>query len=202
MKRLVDFYRNLFVQNIAWLKTTVKWFMASAVLGAVFFFIKPELLKTIVNAFTEKFGADPALDFHLVIQIFLQNVQASAIALFGGLLFGLGSILIVGINGFLLGFIIMSLFSGSHGNFAVSLGLALGGLVPHGIFELPAFLISATLGLRLGLEWIGKNALGNRWKILKLNFIHSLIIIPVIALILFLAALIEVYVSGRIVNNF
>lgn len=202
MGRLIDFYKNLFIENRQWLKATVKWFLATAVLGAITFFIRPELLKIIVDGFVQKFGTNPELNFHLVLQIFQQNIIASAVALFGGFIFGLGSIVIVGINGFILGFVGVSLFFVNPDNIGVSISLALGGLVPHGIFELPAFLLAASLGFRLGLEWISRQAEGNRWQILKQNFKQSLLALPVIVLMLFIAALIEVFVSGKLVDKF
>jgi stage II sporulation protein M len=72
--------------------------------------------------------------------------------------------------------------------------------VPHGILELPAFLIAAALGLRIGWEWLYKESDDNRWNIFKMNLKQAMILAPGIALLLFMAALIEVFVSGQIIS--
>ncbi|MDO8591351.1 MAG: stage II sporulation protein M [bacterium] len=176
--------------------------MIGIIAGVITSFAKPDLLKVILDGFQEKFGSDPALDINLVMQIFSQNVIASLIAVFGGLLLGLGSILVVVVNGFLIGFVITSIFSLSQDHLGISLAFVLGGTLPHGIFELPAFLIASALGLRLGLEWIGRGVKGERGQVFKDNLKKSLLALPAIALILLIAAIIEVFVSGKIVANF
>jgi len=72
-------------------------------------------------------------------------------------------------------------------------------LLPHGIFEIPALLISAALGLRLGLEWLLPGAKGIRLKTLKKNVINAFTLLPLILLLLFIAAFAEVFISSRIV---
>ncbi len=200
MHRFIGFYRNLFEENRHWIKLVTNWFLLAAFVGGIVFFIKPEILQTILGSFAERFGDDPALDFNLVIQIFIQNLTASAIALFGGLILGLGPFFVVVVNGFLLGFVIMSIFA-LGANLLSSLIIILGGLTLHGIFEIPAFLFSAVLGLRLGIEWMTKSAEGNRAQVFKQNLIRTLKYIPFIALALIIAAIIEVFVSGKIVDN-
>ncbi len=76
----------------------------------------------------------------------------------------------------------------THGNIVDNLALTL----PHGVVELSAILLSAALGLKLGLDII----------IRKRNFIETmkyvLKYIPVIMMLLLVAALIESYVTPLI----
>ncbi len=202
MQALIQFYKNLTVENRRWLRASFILFIITAILGATAFFSWPGLLEVIIEGLAERFGSDPALDMNLALQIFLQNLMVAAIAIFGGLLFGLLPILVVGVNGFIFGFVLTSVFFIADQNPASSLALILGGIAPHGILELPAFLVAAAIGLRLGLEWLRKEAKGSRWNILKNNFKNAFIVFPALAFVLILAALIEVFVSGKIVDNF
>ena len=200
MPTLINSIKNFFFENRCWLKFTAIWFAATALIGAVVFFIQPDLLDRIVALFTQKFGASPALDSSLAQQIFNQNAIVCGIALFGGLLLGILPAIIVGVNGFLLGFVAMAALS--IGNPLAGVIVLIVGVVPHGLFEVPAFLVSASLGLRLGLEWLGGGASGQRWNVLKQNFINSVGYFAVIVVLLFLAAMIEVFVSGHLVDKF
>jgi stage II sporulation protein M len=200
MQNILQFYRNLWAENHRWLRIVTTWFILSAFVGAFVAIIRPDLLQTILASFAERFGEDPSLNFDLALQIFLQNIVASLIALFGGLILGLGSFMVVVVNGFLIGFVVSTLiFLGD--NIVTSLVVIAGGLLPHGIIELPAFLVASAIGLRLGIEWLSKSSAENRFAVLKHNFLRSFGYIAAIALALFIAAIIEVFVSGKIVEN-
>lgn len=196
---IISFYRSLFSQNRYWFKLVLIWFVVSFLLGIAAYYYYPGLLKDILQIFTDKFGTEPALNSNLVFSIFLNNIKASAIGLFGGLLLGLGSFIIVTTNGFLIGYVVVSIFSLSERP-SDGLVFLLSGLLPHGIFEIPAFLIAAALGLKLGLEWISKDALGRRWEVFRKNLIIVLLSLPSIALLLLVAAFVEVFVSGKLLD--
>ncbi len=193
--------KEIFSDNRRWFRIIWYWFVISFVVGAVAFFIKPDLLTTILEMFEERFGENPALNFNLAREIFYQNIQAAAIALFGGIILGIAPIAIVVVNGFLLGFIIISLLTITDGNIFNSASFIIGGIAPHGIFELPALMLAAAFGIKLGIEWIGESARGSRLRILGKNIIANFKIFVFIAAVLFLAAVIEVFVSGRIVDK-
>jgi stage II sporulation protein M len=79
----------------------------------------------------------------LIVHIFLNNMRAGFFAMVFGVLFGLFPILTSIINGYLIGF--ASNMAVSHGGITI-----LWRLVPHGIFEIPAILLSMGIGLYLG----------------------------------------------------
>ncbi|MBI4363723.1 MAG: stage II sporulation protein M [Candidatus Doudnabacteria bacterium] len=197
MERLVAFYKNLFFENRKWFRRTLIWFVTSLVAGAVVFFIRPQLLEEILRIFEEKFGPNPPLDFNLVLDIFKNNLMVSIIATVGGLLFGIGPFLIVVTNGFLIGFVLLALILGGEG-VVETLWVLFSTLVPHGVFEIPAFLVSAALGLRLGLNWLSEEAYGRRFATLWQDFKSVWLYFPSITLLLFIAALLEVFVSGNL----
>ncbi len=201
MNKIINSYKKIFRENQRWLNATFIWFGVTLVIGVVTFFVKPDLISSIVNVFQDKFGLNPQLNFEFAIGIFKNNLMASLIGLFGGLVLGLGSILVIGLNGFILGFVIVAVISASD-SVLVSLGVITGGVLPHAIFELSAFFLAGAFGLNLGLAWLLDENRGQRWSVWKQSFKDSLTVLPLIVVLLFLAALVEVFISGKIVSNF
>jgi len=85
--------------------------------------------------------------FEMIGFIIFNNIKSSFFGLFFGLFFGVLPITLIIVNGFLLGFVIHKVVL-SEGIFV------LWKLFPHGIFEIPAVVISAGIGLRLGLFFL------------------------------------------------
>jgi len=81
----------------------------------------------------------------LFFYILLHNVMASLLLLASGLLYGIVPVLAVGSNGFVLGVLYHQEAA------AVGYSKAAMKVVPHGIFEIPALLITASYGLWLGI---------------------------------------------------
>ena len=81
----------------------------------------------------------------LFFYILLHNVTASLLLLASGLLYGIVPVLAVGSNGFVLGVLY------NQEAAAVGYSKAAMKVVPHGIFEIPALLITASYGLWLGI---------------------------------------------------
>jgi len=117
--------------------------------------------------------------------ILLNNLRASFIGLFLGLIFGIVPLTFCLINGYLVGFV--SRLTVNQGSI-----IELWRLLPHGIFELPVIFISLGIGLRLGISIFSlddKSIL----KVIKSAFwSFILIVIP----LLVLAAIIEGVLIG------
>jgi stage II sporulation protein M len=81
----------------------------------------------------------------LFFYILVHNVMASLLLLASGLLYGIVPVLAVGANGFVLGVLFREV--------AGTLGIAKAAMqvVPHGVFEIPALLFTASYGLWLGI---------------------------------------------------
>jgi len=86
--------------------------------------------------------------------------------------------------------------------FAQPLPLLLAGILPHGVFELPAFLISVALGLKLGYHLIFPLPGHSRRASLRDIFKEISIVLPIIFIFLFLAALIEVFITPAVLAFF
>jgi stage II sporulation protein M len=82
--------------------------------------------------------------FELISYITVNNIKASLYGLFFGMLFSLIPLTMLVVNGYLLGFVSRKVVDETS-------ILVLWRLFPHGIFELPAVIISISLGIRLGL---------------------------------------------------
>jgi stage II sporulation protein M len=191
---------NYYYDNKKWIVVTVRLFVVAAFLGAVAFFVRPNLLNQIVQIFESKFGPEPARDINLVKELFIQNSEACAIALIGGVILGISAFVTVFLNGFVIGFVILTLLI-IPGNPLRNIGYVVLGLVPHGLFELPAFLLSSALGMRLGIEWIQKSSQGQRWQVFRQNLKRVVYSIPALAILLAIAAFTEVYISGYFVDK-
>lgn len=193
--------KNYYLDNKRWFEIALKLFVVALVAGGVTFFLRPDILSQIVDVFSGKFGPEPARDVNLALQIFYNNAIACSIALIGGLLFGISSFIIVFVNGFIIGFIILALMA-VPGNPLRNLEYIVLGLVPHGIFEIPAFLIASSLGMRLGVDYLLKENKGQRKHVFWSDLKRVIYNIPVLAVMLFIAAFVEVFVSGNFIAHF
>jgi len=102
-----------------------------------------ELLKGLAELFVGK-GL-----LETIILIFLNNLQASFLAIVLGIVFGIFPLIILIVNGYILGFV-----SREAANVK---GLSvLWRLIPHGIFELPAVMFSVGLGIKIGTSVLSK----------------------------------------------
>jgi stage II sporulation protein M len=115
----------------------------------------------------------------LIGYIILNNARASFLAIALGFLAGIFPVLVVITNGYLLGFVARYTVNQQG-------ALVLWKLLPHGVFELPAVIMSAGVGIYLGMNLVsGKKNLGK-------DFIDSIrffifIVIP----LLIIAGIIE-----------
>ena len=106
----------------------------------------PKLFETqLLQMIKELIKQTEGLGFFGIIRfIVFNNVKSSFFGLFFGLIFGFFPIALIAVNGFLLGFV-------ANKSVASEGVLVLWKLFPHGIFEIPAVLLSVGVGLRQGL---------------------------------------------------
>jgi len=167
--------------------------LATGVLG--YFFIKsdPESTKSILGVFEDLAQKTANLkSYELLILIFLNNGLKILAVAFLGILFGIAPIFFTALNGFLIGMVAF-LIQENHSWNTFWLGI-----LPHGIFEIPALIIGSAIGLKLGFsffKFIRKK--GELKAELKRAFLFSFrFILP----ILLFAAFAEVFISQIIVN--
>ena len=148
-----------------------------------YFIPAPENIVQLILEFIEELlrkteGMSPV---DLTSFIFFNNLQSSFFGMIFGVVFGIFPVITIVSNGYLLGFVSSST--------AQSEGfLILWRLFPHGIFELPALIISMGLGLKIGTFIFQKKKIESLknylWNSLR---VFLFVIIP----LLFIAAIIE-----------
>ncbi|MDH7593664.1 MAG: stage II sporulation protein M [Methanomicrobiales archaeon] len=137
-------------------------------------------------------GDDP---FIIFIRIFLNNLEACALLFLGGTSLGLFTVLIISLNGLLIGGVIA--FS-VHERGPLFIMAA---LLPHGLLEIPAFLLSGALGLSLAQAlWMEVRGAGDASESAeRLGRIFISIVIPLVAIAAFIESFITPYVLDLII---
>ncbi|MFA5857417.1 MAG: stage II sporulation protein M [Candidatus Pacearchaeota archaeon] len=144
-----SFFYDNFKSSLNTLKLTKKYFLFATILffGSAFLgIIFPNLFSDKINDLIKNLvlqteGLGP---FELTGFIISNNIKSAFIGLLFGIFFGLVPMFIAVINGYVLGYVIVKVASKTS-------IFIVWRLVPHGIFEIPAILISLGIGIKLGL---------------------------------------------------
>jgi stage II sporulation protein M len=128
----------------------------------------------------------------LAIFIFFNNLQACVLLFLGGATLGILTLFIIASNGVIIGGI-MELVREERGLLFVAAAI-----LPHGIFEIPSFIISASLGFIVGssllAEWHGEGDTGETARAHARTFL--LVVVPLVAI----AAFIEAFITPQIIH--
>lgn len=120
-------------------------FIVSLLLGVMVSIQNPDISLKFLTTFKDSFGWMMNLSpLERMFEIFKNNARNSLIALVMGVLFGIVPLLVVSVNGLIIG-MVSEIFAAQKG-----IAFLLAAILPHGIIELPLILISASIGLRLG----------------------------------------------------
>ncbi|MFW0861631.1 MAG: stage II sporulation protein M [Dethiobacter sp.] len=191
------------LNNRSWLILASLFFMGGTLLMYTALSDDPLLLPmmeetalTMLKELAEQvFGGHPLRG---VAILFLNNTFASLQVIVLGVFLGIVPLFSAMANGAILGTVVFQLTQ----EFARPLPLLLAGILPHGVFEIPAFLVSVAFGLKLGYHLIFPLTGHNRHSCLKGIFKEISIVLPIIFLLLLLAALIEVFITPSILAFF
>jgi len=129
-----------------------------------------------------------------VFTILINNTRAFGLMVLGAITGGLLTLFALLFNGLLIGFVL--------GGVAADRGIAFVfvGLVPHGIFELPALFAGAAVGLRV-VHLTGKRLLGRRDRVLSRREWRETGLFLVGAwTVLAFAAFVEIHVTGTLLE--
>jgi len=180
-KTLKDIYKeswNFILESRKQIYFAIIIFFLFALFG---FFVpaSPDLKKIIYEKLREIMLMFEGLNvFETIWLIFSNNLYVSFISIVFGLLIGVVPLLIIIFNGYIIGFVLSE--AASVGGASVLLKI-----IPYGIFELSAVLISIGLGLKIGKTFFTKEKTLDVFK--KSLRVFVLFAVP----LLFIAAIIE-----------
>jgi len=143
-----------------------------------------------ITAFEEQFGSILALPKPLIaLFIFLKNTSALVISFVLSPILCLVPILALFINGWVIAFVSTLVIEEE------SLGFLLAGLLPHGVFELPALILGQAAALSFGVMAIRALFKKERRNLLLPGLKQNLKYFGVALALLLPAAIIETYIT-------
>ena len=153
--------------------------MNAAVGDQLMAFLKNELFADVADS----------TPFSLFLKIFLNNLEACILLFLGGASLGILTLLIISLNGMVIGGVV-ALVGDQRG-----LPFLVAAIAPHGLLEIPAFLLSGAMGLLLAralwAEWKGSGDLAETGALLGRIFVR--IVIPLVVIAAFIEAFITPY---------
>jgi len=169
-------------------------FSLGIIIGYCLIEIFPSESEKLISLFKQTY--EPILKmpkFSQILFIFLKNGITSFSIIITGIFFGIIPIVSLISNGEVLG-ILFGFNLSKYNLFYLLLGI-----LPHGIIEIPCFLITSAIGLKIGRNFIKKifGKEGNLKEELNSGLIFFL---KIIILFLFLAAVLEVLVSPELLR--
>ena len=172
------------LKNYIWFASIL--FFCFALIGLLLPIFFQEQIINLIKELIEKTEGLSGLE--LVGFIMFNNIKSAFFAMIFGIFFAIIPFFISLVNGYVLGFV-------ANKTVLIEGWLVLWRLLPHGIFEIPAIMISVALGLRLGMFlFISKN---KGWKEFKKWVVDSLrIFIFIVIPLLVIAGIIEGILIG------
>jgi len=131
----------------------------------------------------------PLPQFAILVIIFITNVSTLLVSFLLSPIFCLWPILVLILNGWLLAFVSAAVVQQK------SLGFILAGLLPHGVFELPAFIIGEAAALSIGTTIILALFKKERRELILPNLKQNLRYLLIALALLLPAAIIETYIT-------
>nr|WP_319373381.1 stage II sporulation protein M [uncultured Methanobacterium sp.] len=190
-------FKGLYNRNKTILTFSVVLFLGFLFLGILIGYFSSDYIGHLLNTYFTLLH-----ESHIQINtlsIFLHNLQAALVAYFGGLI-GIIPVGVLSVNGFLYGAFLGYLI---HGPIVTSSGVFtpvhfIVYTLPHGILELPGFIIAGAAGFRLTTLVIGviksimrKTPISDHyWK-----FKDSLVLLAIAIVLIFIAAIIEANIT-------
>ena len=128
----------------------------------------------------------------MCLKIFANNLEACILLFLGGATFGILTLVILSLNGIVIGAVTEII---SKGHSALFIAAA---IVPHGIFEVPAFIIASALGFCMAqsliAEWYGAaDTAADAGRLARLFLLY---VLPLIAV----AAVVESFITPAIIQ--
>lgn len=174
-------YKSFWYRNRSIIFTSVGLYLLGIVLGLTF----SDALFNIPNT--------KSIEGNLgVFNFALHNLLVNILTCFSFFTFGIFTTVLIIYNGFLIS--ISAIHSIEQGH---NLLYVISALIPHGIFEVPAFILAGAIGFK-GLDFIVKKIAGKKVKLFFRDIFTMLVIIFILTGI---AAVVEATITPMILDN-
>jgi uncharacterized membrane protein SpoIIM required for sporulation len=201
-RALISLFRDELPAAVRWLLPYILWCTAIFILTVlagyalvheypelIGLFASPELIATVERGQLWTEGLLNVVPSSVLsVQILTNNIVVTLFAYCAGILFGLGTLYILGLNGLIVGAVFA--FVGQHGLAKQLFSF----IVPHGCVELSVMCLSGAAGAALG-EALVRPGPGGRSESFRIAALRSGKLLSACALLLVGAGLIEGYVS-------
>jgi stage II sporulation protein M len=131
-------------------------------------------------------------DLEIGSKLFANNLEACILLFFGGASFGILTIFIMSLNGIVIG-AILEIVHEQH-----SPAFVTAAILPHGIFEIPGFIIAGALGVMLSHslvnEYYGSGDAAADAR--RFSYLFVLLVLPLIAI----AAVVEAFITPQVIQ--
>lgn len=200
---MVTAFISALKNNRSWFILTIIFFICGALLSYTALHQDPDAFAALEEAIIpmledlgeEVFNSHPLYGAGI---LFFNNLTASLYVMILGLFLGIPPLFSAIANGSILGILAFQL---GQESIPVVPYLA-AGIIPHGILELPAFFLSAAFGLKLGYHLVFPLPGLRRIESLKKVFLEIRRALPMLVLLLFVAAIIEVFITPVVLFHF
>lgn len=169
-------------------------FLVSCLMGVLAARENPEVGTTLLTLFKDTVGTGmtdrPPLELAGIL--FINNLGACVLLFIGGAAFGVLTVFILSVNGIVIGAILETARTMKGMTFVLA------AIVPHGIFEIPAFILAGMLGFLLTRDLFREMTSGVDAAAAALSpaRIFIVLVIPLVAC----AALIEAFITPEIIR--
>ena len=169
-------------------------FFATLTLGWFASALNPNMGQDLMKLFEKEVAGqmDGQNPYDMFVKLFANNLEACILLFLGGASFGILTIFIMSLNGIVIG-AIMEMVSKEHSALFVAAAI-----LPHGIFEIPAFIISGALGILLAqsliAEWYGSSDTAEAAKAYASMFLYF--VLPLVLI----AASVEAFITPVVIH--
>lgn len=205
MNKIKEKISQVFYANLAFVKGYLPslfryllisiFLFSSGIIGGYYFFdIFPSESEKILSLLSETFKPILAMpSFVQILFIFLRNGLISFLMIIFGILFGIFPIIVLISNGQILGLLLGWLVP------RYNISYILLGILPHGLIEIPCFLLSAAIGLKIG-KILVKKIFRKKVSLQEELNLGLSFFLRIILFLLFAAAVIEVLISPELLR--
>ncbi|HTY91745.1 MAG TPA: stage II sporulation protein M [Methanocella sp.] len=157
-------------------------------------YMAQSLLSGLQDKASQLTGQPPLI---MVLGIFANNTAGALVDMIFGLAAGVFPLFFIVSNGMVIGIVLEMMVAKLGAGMGVLVFIA--GILPHGIFELPAIILATAIGLKLGFHAI--QSLLKMQDLVTGELVNALLIFLFwIVPMLFIAAVIETFVTGALVG--